>query len=134
MVVSRIVLVLAMVTVIAACGPSAQEATPTIAIDCDPMRWDPPARLTCEAAMNAAAGKVLTLGRGPIVAASFRYGPWCPPNARCVGPIPDRGYVVFRFDDGLEDLMVDVAVTGGILSAGDPQAVPDVGLPDPPAP
>lgn len=130
-----LILGIALVVAVAGCGGSgAEEAGPTVAITCDPMEWDPPTRLTCEVAINAAAPKVLALGRGPIVTAAFRYGPWCPPNARCfVGPIPDQGYVMFGLADRGEDLMVDVGVRNGIVWAGEPQPVPGV-LIDPPAP
>jgi hypothetical protein len=66
----------------------------------------------------------------PITSTTFRQS-MCPPNARCRGPGPDEGTVIFTFSVG-EPRMIFVAHaqgTGGEplgpIEAGDPQPVPD---------
>jgi hypothetical protein len=126
-----LVLVLVLGAALVACAPAAPQATPTVAVDCDPATWDPPPILTCEAAVNAAAPKVQLQGRSPIVRITFRYGPWCPPNARCfVGPMPNLGYVQFKFDDALGSVLVDVGVEAGRVLAGEPRPMLEELQPD----
>lgn len=57
-----------------------------------------------------------------IIGIEFSWGDWCPPNARCMAPRPERAHVIVHFAAG-PPLLVRVtedALTG--IVSGEPAA------------
>jgi len=95
-----------------ACAPSADPPrAQTPEVDCDPAQIEPAPRLSCD---NAVLAALAVTGTAGVRRVSFRYGTPCPPNARCVAPTGDEGYVVIALIDGRCGV-VTTALEGGTV-------------------
>lgn len=89
---------------------------------CETPEFDPPARLTCEAAITAARGKLATVDGVTALRVDY-VGVKCPDNARCMAPNGDFANVIATLASG-EELAVAVSVDDqGTVQAQEPQPV-----------
>jgi len=97
------------------CGSVAQQSPTGPLVRCDDGRIEPPARLTCEAAITSAMA-----GSNPpqaVVEINFRYGTLCPPNARCMAPDGSHGVVLVELvDRSCMSSVVHVTDTGTVVA------------------
>jgi hypothetical protein len=113
------------VVIVLGCGAGAPSTDPiTTTVTCDDSIQPPPETPTCQASIQAAIAR-LPFGHPPVAAIAFSYGSYCAPNARCMAPGRDRGYVTFQFAGGSS---VYVAVYAeerdNTLRTDDPVAIP----------
>jgi hypothetical protein len=92
----------------------------TAPVTCDDTAFDPPAPLTCDAAIAAARQQLSDVAG--VTALRFDYDV-CPPNARCAFPLGATGNVIASLSDGTE-LGVFVSIDPeGIVRAEEPRSL-----------
>ena len=88
-------------------------------VSCDDLVWVPPARLTCEAAINAAVRAASRSG-AQIRTAMFRYQPLCYPMGHCAPVLSDRGVVIVNLGSS-NPLAIPVYLRGNTVIAEAPE-------------
>ena len=83
-----------------------------------PEALDPPAMLTCDAAVSAARQRLSNVAG--VTALRFEYAS-CPPNARCRYPDGANGNVIATLDDGREVGVFVGVDPAGVLLAEEPR-------------
>lgn len=97
--------------------------SPVVVIrQCDAGSFDPPATLTCDAAIDAALNSMAPTG-SPVVSAGFRWALPCSPMG---APCPfagqgDRGFVVVTTAIGERGLIRVQRLSTGTISAAPPE-------------
>jgi hypothetical protein len=87
-------------------------------VTCPLETFDPPAPLTCEAAVDAARQQLASVSG--VTGLRFEYSR-CPPNARCVFPDGATGNVIATLSDGRElGLFVGID-PDGLVQADEPR-------------
>jgi len=87
---------------------------------CETPEFNPPARLTCEAAIAAARGQLATVDGVTALRVDY-VGVKCPDNARCMAPNGDFANVIATLAGG-EELSVAVSIDdAGVVQAQEPQ-------------
>jgi hypothetical protein len=90
--------------------------------ECDLAQFDPAPRLTCDAALAAARGKLA--GVSGVTGLRMQYGLPCPPNARCMAPSGDEATVYATLAAGGEVIVIVTIDATGVVTAQDAQPLP----------
>jgi len=108
-----VVILLGLLPALSACATLAP-------VTCGGAEMDPPPRLTCDVALDAAREKLASVAG--ITALRFEYA-ICPPNARCMWPNGDVGTVTATLAGGDAVQALVHIDPEGIVQAGTPQPV-----------